>query len=86
MLAPADVWTSIPGFTEEPCVKARDDRFIGGAVAPSYKSIVLYRGNLERLVVAATFFKARPGGPSLACQPRRSARTEREVCFRSPTS
>jgi hypothetical protein len=44
-------------------VETRGDRFIGGAVAPSYKSIVLYRGTLAPLVVPAALFKARHIGP-----------------------
>jgi hypothetical protein len=42
---------------------SRADLFIGGAAAPSYKSVVLRRGNLEPLVVPASAFKPNPRGP-----------------------
>lgn len=42
---------------------SRADLFIGGAAAPSYKSVVLYRGDLSPLVVPASVFKPTPGGP-----------------------
>jgi hypothetical protein len=47
-------------------VLAAPDRrnfFIGGAVSPAFKSLVLYRGDLEPLVVPWSWFKARPSGP-----------------------
>jgi hypothetical protein len=40
----------------------RDDLFIGGAVDAADRVLVLYRGNLESLVVPLAWF-ARPGGP-----------------------
>jgi hypothetical protein len=40
----------------------RDDLFVGGAVAPDDAAVVLYRGNLEPLVVPLTWFRSRPGG------------------------
>ena len=42
---------------------SRADLFIGGAAAPSYRSVVLHRGNLEPLVVPAGVFKPNPRGP-----------------------
>jgi Helix-turn-helix domain len=40
----------------------RDDLFIGGSVDAADRVLVLYRGNLESLVVPLAWF-ARPGGP-----------------------
>jgi DNA-binding Xre family transcriptional regulator len=40
----------------------REDLFIGGAVDQTDRALVLYRGNLESLVVPLSWF-ARPGGP-----------------------
>jgi hypothetical protein len=41
----------------------RRNYFIGGAVSPAFKSLVLYRGDLEPVVVPWSWFKARPSGP-----------------------
>lgn len=41
----------------------REDLFIGVAAAPADAAVVLYRGNLEPLVVPLTWFCTRPGGP-----------------------
>ncbi len=41
----------------------REDLFIGIAAAPAAAAIVLYRGNLEPLIVPLTWFRTRPGGP-----------------------
>jgi hypothetical protein len=41
----------------------RRNFFIGGAVTPAFKSLVLYRGNLEPVVVAWSWFRSRPNGP-----------------------
>ncbi len=41
----------------------RVDHFIGGTFAPAFKSVVLYRGNFERMVVPAGWFKSTPRGP-----------------------
>ncbi len=43
----------------------RDDLFIGGAVDAADRGVVLYRGNLESLVVPLAWF-VRPGGPRAA--------------------
>jgi hypothetical protein len=43
----------------------RDDLFIGGAVDATDRVLVLYRGNLEPLVVPLAWF-TRPGGPRAA--------------------
>jgi hypothetical protein len=40
-----------------------EDLFIGGLVDRDDQALVLYRGNLERLVVPFRWFKARPRGP-----------------------
>ncbi len=40
-----------------------DDLLIGGVVDADDKAVVLYRGNLERLVVPFAWFKVRPRGP-----------------------
>jgi hypothetical protein len=37
--------------------------FIGAAVAPTDAAVILYRGNLEPLVVPLTWFHERPAGP-----------------------
>lgn len=37
-----------------------EDRFIGGVVDADDRALVLYRGNLDRLVVPHAWFKARP--------------------------
>jgi hypothetical protein len=42
----------------------RRDLFIGGAVATEEQAVVLYRGNLEPLVVPLDWFTTRPGGPA----------------------
>jgi hypothetical protein len=42
----------------------RADLFIGAAVAPTDAAVVLYRGNLEPLVVPLAWFRARPDGPT----------------------
>ncbi len=41
-----------------------EDLFIGGVVASDDKALVLYRGNLEKLVVPLKWFKPRPKAPS----------------------
>ncbi len=41
----------------------RRNFFIGGAVSPAFKSLVLYRGDLEPVVVPWSWFRARPSGP-----------------------
>ncbi len=41
----------------------REDLFVGGAVAPDDVAVILYRGNIEPLVVPLGWFRARPGGP-----------------------
>jgi hypothetical protein len=41
----------------------RQNFFIGGAVTPAFKSLVLYRGDLEPVVVPWSWFRARPSGP-----------------------
>ncbi len=41
----------------------REDLFIGVALARADAAVVLYRGNLEPVVVPLTFFRQRPGGP-----------------------
>src|SRR5207247_10051075 len=39
----------------------REDLFVGGAAADA--AVVLYRGNLEPMVVPLSWFRTRPGGP-----------------------
>lgn len=41
----------------------REDLFIGVAAAPADGALVLYRGNLEPMIVPLTWFRTRPGGP-----------------------
>ena len=41
----------------------RADLFVGGAGASSDAAVILYRGNLEPLIVPLAWFRARPGGP-----------------------
>lgn len=41
----------------------REDLFVGVAAAPADAAVVLYRGNLEPMVVPLTWFRTRPGGP-----------------------
>jgi hypothetical protein len=41
----------------------RANLFVGGAVAPAAKSVVLIRGNLDSLVVPFSWFTSRPDGP-----------------------
>ena len=41
----------------------REDLFVGVAVAPADAAVVLYRGNLEPLIVPLGWFRTRPGGP-----------------------
>jgi Helix-turn-helix len=41
----------------------RADLFVGGAGAPNDAAVILYRGNLEPLIVPLAWFKARPDGP-----------------------
>jgi hypothetical protein len=41
----------------------RADLFIGAAVASSDAAVILYRGNLEPLVVSLAWFRVRPDGP-----------------------
>jgi hypothetical protein len=41
----------------------RRNFFIGGAVSPAFKSLILYRGDLEPIVVPWSWFRARPSGP-----------------------
>jgi hypothetical protein len=41
----------------------RADLFVGGAGAPNDAAAILYRGNLEPLIVPLAWFKARPDGP-----------------------
>jgi hypothetical protein len=41
----------------------RANLFIGGAVVPSAKSVVLIRGSLDSLVIPFHWFSARPAGP-----------------------
>jgi hypothetical protein len=41
----------------------RGDLFVGVAVAPDDSALILYRGNLEPLVVPLVWFRTRPGGP-----------------------
>jgi len=41
----------------------RADLFIGAAVAPADAAVILYRGNLEPLIVPLTWFRVRPDGP-----------------------
>lgn len=41
----------------------REDLFVGVAAAPVDAAVVLYRGNLEPMVVPLTWFRTRPGGP-----------------------
>jgi hypothetical protein len=41
----------------------RSDLFIGAAVVPADSAVILYRGNLEPLVVPLTWFRTRPDGP-----------------------
>ncbi len=41
----------------------RANLFVGGAVAPAAKSVVLIRGNLTALAVPFSWFVARPNGP-----------------------
>lgn len=41
----------------------REDLFVGIAAAPADAAVVLYRGNLEPLIVPLTWFRTRPGGP-----------------------
>jgi hypothetical protein len=43
----------------------RADLFIGAAVAPADAAVILYRGNLEPLVVPLVWFRTRPDGPKL---------------------
>jgi hypothetical protein len=42
----------------------RADLFIGAAVAPTDAAVILYRGNLEPLVVPLAWFRARLDGPA----------------------
>lgn len=42
----------------------RADLFVGAAVAPDDAAVILYRGNLEPLVVALAWFRAPHGGPT----------------------
>jgi hypothetical protein len=42
----------------------RADLFIGAAVVPTDAAVILYRGNLEPLVVPVTWFRERPEGPT----------------------
>jgi hypothetical protein len=41
----------------------RDELLIGIAAAPSDGAVVVYRGDLEPIVVPLTVFRSRPGGP-----------------------
>jgi hypothetical protein len=41
----------------------RANLFVGGAVVPAAKSLVLIRGDLTSLVVPFSWFVARPNGP-----------------------
>jgi hypothetical protein len=41
----------------------REDLFVGAAAAPADAAVVLYRGNLEPMIVPLTWFRTRPGGP-----------------------
>jgi len=41
----------------------RADLFVGGAGAPGDAAVILYRGNLEPVIVPLPWFRARPGGP-----------------------
>jgi hypothetical protein len=41
----------------------REDLFVGAAAAPNDAAVVLYRGNLEPIVVPLAWFLARHGGP-----------------------
>jgi hypothetical protein len=41
----------------------REDLFVGGAVVSDDAAAILYRGNLEPLVVPLAWFRARPDGP-----------------------
>jgi hypothetical protein len=41
----------------------RDELFVGVAVAPADAAVILYRGNLEPLIVPLAWFRTRPGGP-----------------------
>jgi hypothetical protein len=41
----------------------RADLFVGGAGAPNDAAVILYRGNLEPLIVPVASFRTRPGGP-----------------------
>jgi hypothetical protein len=41
----------------------REDLFVGVAAAPADAAVVLYRGNLEPMIVPLTWFRTRPGGP-----------------------
>ena len=43
--------------------ETKEDLFIGGAADRDEKSVVLYRGDLEPLIVPLPWFKARPKGP-----------------------
>jgi hypothetical protein len=52
----------------------REDLFIGATAAPNDAAVVLYRGNLEPLVVPLGWFRGRPGGPKP--DPRRLAITD----------
>ncbi len=40
-----------------------EDLFIGGAVDREDRALVLYRGNLDRVVIPFSWFRARRGGP-----------------------
>jgi hypothetical protein len=40
-----------------------EDLFVGAAAAPNAAAVILYRGNLEPIVVPLAWFGARPGGP-----------------------
>lgn len=41
----------------------REDLFVGVGAAPADAAVVLYRGNLEPVIVPLMWFRTRPGGP-----------------------
>lgn len=53
----------LPALVRVLAAEGRGELLIGAAVARLGKSVVLYRGNLETLVVPCAWFTSRPGGP-----------------------
>ena len=57
----------------------RADLFIGAAVARADAAVILYRGNLEPLVVPLSWFHERPEGPRPDLSDVRAVTTRRRL-------